>query len=517
MKNTTLYITVFISGMATLGIEFAASRLLGAVFGTSNIVWASIIGLILIYLTLGYFIGGKWADRSPYPESMYKIIGIAAVFSGIVPFIAQPILRLAADAFDQLSVGLLFGSFSVVLILFSVPVTLLGTVSPYAIRLSIQDTETAGAVAGRMYAISTLGSFIGTFLPVLVIIPLLGTTMTFVIFSLSLVVVAVGGLWIVDNRKWALVFLAAGALILVYGFIAQRQSIKATVGQIYETESAYNYIQVLEQDGYHYLRLNEGQGIHSVYKPDIYTYYGPWMQVLAAPYFNPAPYDETDLNRVAIIGLAAGTIANQLTHVFGPVQIDGYEIDPKIIAVGETYFGMDMPNLNSIAIDGRWGLDTSEYTYSVISIDAYRPPYIPWHLTTREFFQSVRNHLTDDGVLVINVGRAPGDRRLINDLVATMRPLFASIHVMDIPDTFNSMIYATAAPTTTVDLYNNYVSLVDEGAKDVLLQAIERVMVYEQEVPSDGIVFTDDLAPIEWITNDMVLSYVLSSGLEELK
>jgi len=201
-----LYFTVFSAGMTTLAMEIAASRLLGSVFGTSNLVWASIIGLILIYLTAGYLLGGWWADRSPKARTMYVILAWGAFTAGLVPFIARPVLRTAADAFDQLQLGILFGSFSAVLILFSIPVTLLGTISPFAIRLSMQDVQYAGSVSGRIYAISTLGSFVGTFLPVLVFIPLVGTTMTFVIFSIFLVGVALAGLWLTTGWRSALAY-----------------------------------------------------------------------------------------------------------------------------------------------------------------------------------------------------------------------------------------------------------------------------------------------------------------------
>ena len=184
----------------------AASRLLGNSFGTSNLVWASIIGLILIYLTAGYFIGGSWADRSPHFRTMYAVLAWGGFSSGLVPFIARPVLRLAAQAFDQLQVGVLLGSFSAVLVLFIIPITLLGMVSPFAIRLAISDSRHAGRISGRIYAISTLGSFIGTFLPVLLVIPLVGTTFTFIIFGGFLTLVALAGLWLTGGLKLALKF-----------------------------------------------------------------------------------------------------------------------------------------------------------------------------------------------------------------------------------------------------------------------------------------------------------------------
>lgn len=513
-----LYFTVFASGMTTLALELTASRLLGSVFGTSNLVWASIIGLILIYLTAGYFIGGWLADRYPFPKTMYLILAWGAFTAGLIPLVARPVLRLAAGSFDQLQVGALFGSFTAVLVLFSIPVILLGTISPYAIRLAIRNPEEAGRVAGRVYAISTLGSFIGTFLPVLVMIPLLGTAKTFISFSIFLTGVALIGLWLVSGWRSAIVWIWMIIFLLAAGYFLTEGPIKSSTGQIFETESAYNYIQVLEHDGYRMLRLNEGQGIHSMWHPTDIDFDGPWKQFLVAPFFNKAPYSLEEIKSMAIIGLAAGTTARQATDVFGPIPIDGFEIDPGVIEVGETYFDMNEPNLNAIAEDGRVGLERSQKKYSIIGVDAYRPPYIPWHLTTQEFFQSVYDHLSEDGAMVINVGRSPSDRRLIDHLVGTIRTVFPSIYVMDIPDTFNSIIYATVQPTNIENLYNNLLALYPQ--KDVhplLIDAIELMVTNQQPVPDSQVVYTDDWAPIEWITNSMVLNYLLAGDMEALK
>jgi spermidine synthase len=504
--------------MTTLAMELTASRLLGSVFGTSNLVWAAIIGLILIYLAAGYFVGGRLADRFPHYRSMYRLLAWGAFTAGLVPVAARPVLHLAADAFDQLQVGILFGSFTAVLVLFTIPVTLMGMISPFAIRLAIHDPQQAGRTSGYIYATSTLGSFIGTFLPVLVFIPLVGTTLTFLIFSGFLLLTALIGIGLSSGWRSVLGYLWMPVVLVILGFLVVGRPIKTTSGQIYETESAYNYIQVLEQDGYRMLRLNEGQGVHSIWHPTELNYYGPWEQFLAAPFLNAYPYNPEQVKRMAIVGLAAGTLARQATQVFGPIPIDGYEIDPKIIEVGRKYFDMNEPNLNAIAQDGRWGLDRSPNHYSVIAVDAYRPPYIPWHLTTQEFFWVVREHLAEDGVMVINVGRAPNDRRLIDGLVGTIQTVFPSVYVMDLPDTFNSIIYATVQPTDITNLYKNYVALQSRHDVHPLLnEAVERLIVFQQPTPQSQTVFTDDRAPIEWITNNMVLSFVLFGGMEDLK
>ena len=238
-----LYFTVFISGMTTLAAELSASRLIGNVFGTSNLVWASIIGLILIYLTLGYFLGGRWADRWPEAASMYRVLAWGAFTLGVVPYIANPVLRFAAKSFEGLDVAVLLGSFAAVLVLFSVPVTLLGTISPYAIRLSVDDPKTSGVVSGTIYAISTLGSFIGTFIPVLVTIPTIGTRNTFLVFSLLLLFVALAGLGRYGSRKTMFQHFWMPLLRRILAALSAGPSQQEYTGEIYQTETASKYIQ----------------------------------------------------------------------------------------------------------------------------------------------------------------------------------------------------------------------------------------------------------------------------------
>lgn len=508
-----IYFTVFASGMTSMAAEFGASRLIGNIFGTSNPVWAVIIGLILVYLTVGYFIGGRWADRTPRPKTMYALLAWGAFTLGIVPYIASPVLRLAANAFDNLQIGILAGAFAGVLVLFIIPVTLFGMISPFAIRLSINDSGKAGNVSGTIYGISTIGSFIGTFLPTLLLIPTIGTTLTFLVFSIALLIVALAGLAL--SAGWRAVtpyFLMVIALVLL-AFFGRGGGIKRTDGQIFETESAYNYIQVLEINGTRYLRLNEGQGVHSEYNPLTLEYGGPWQQFLVGPFFYADRRPE-DIRRIAIVGLAAGTTARQAAAVFPNVVIDGFEIDPKIVEVGRKYFDMNLPNLNVIIQDGRWGLGSSPEKYDLICVDAYRPPYIPPHLTTQEFFRIAADHLKPDGVVAINVGRAPGDRRLIDGLATTLGTIFPSIYVMDIPDTFNSLIYATLQPTEKINLDRNLSALTARQDSNVLLvDSMTLTRDNLQPAPQHTVVFTDDKSPIEWITNTMILNFILQGEI----
>jgi spermidine synthase len=294
---------------------------------------------------------------------------------------------------------------------------------------------------------------------------------------------------------------------------------KSTQGLIFEGESAYNYIQVLEEDDFRLLRLNEGQGVHSIYHPTILNFNGPWEQVMSAPFFNPAPVVPSSIKSAAIIGLAAGTTSRELFAVFPRVKIDGVEIDPLIVEVGKRYFNMENPNLNVIVQDGRWALERSTEKYQVISIDAYRPPYIPWHMTTVEFFQSVRAHLTEDGVMVINIGRGPTDRRLVDALAATIRQVFPSIYISDISGSFNTLLFATVQKTSLENYLANYVHLMENpNTPPLLLEVLAATYEGLQPLPeNESLVFTDDHAPVEQITNSIVLNFLFSGGTKDLE
>ncbi|GAB4500831.1 MAG: fused MFS/spermidine synthase [Anaerolineales bacterium] len=517
MKNY-LAITTFFAGMTALAVEFGASRLLQMKFSAINLVWAVIIGLILVYFSLGYELGGRAADRWPRPQTLFDLLTASGLSLLAVTLLSQPVLLAAARASDALNLGIMGGAFLGTLLLFSLPVTLLAMVSPFILRLSVEKTETVGAQAGRLSAISTLGSVLGAFLPTLALFPLIGTYRSLLIFAALPLILALGGGLIL--RHWPRILLNAvlAALTIFLAINGQFRG-KDTARQIFETESEYNYIEVLQQpDGTRQLRLNDGQGVHSEYRADSLFYGGPWEQFLAGPFFNAAPHSPRQVERIAIIGLAAGTTARQASAIFGAIPIDGYEIDPKIVQVGRDYFGMNLPNLNIFITDGRWGLEHSRQQYSLIAVDAYRPPYIPPPLTTREFFQIAAEHLAPDGVLAINIGRTPGDRRLINDLAATVASVLPSVYVMDIPATFNSILYATKQPTRAENLSQNLALLqVDPATHPLLLQVTQIARDNLQASPSGGQIYTDDLAPIEWVTNDMILRFLLGDELKTLQ
>ena len=504
---------VFWSGLVTLSVELAASRLLAPYFGTSLIVWTNLIGLILIYLAAGYWLGGRLADRFPHLSVLVGITTLAGFSVALVPVVALPVLRTAVRAFADFQVGLLVGSFVGVLALFALPMVLLGCVSPFAVRLATPDVAHTGRVAGRLYALSTLGSVVGTFLPVLVLIPLFGTRRTFLFLGVSLLAVSAAGFALARRPRFAAVPLVLAAVALWSGAQANRAPLKPGAHLLYEGESAYQYIRVLEMpDGERLLELNEGVGVHSRYRPNTPYTGRVWDFFALAPFFNPAPYDPfQETERWAIVGNAAGTAARVITAIYGPVPIEGVEIDPAVTEVGYRYFEMNLPNLRVTALDGRAWLLVNGERYDVVVVDAYRQPYIPFELTTVEFFQAVAEHLTSDGVVMVNVNRGTrDDRRLVNALAATMAQVFPAISTLDIDVSYNTLVIGTRQPSTLADFQANVASTSHPVVRELARRAANGLRPWQGE----GIVLTDDRAPVEWLTDLMIVEAALSGEVE---
>ena len=509
---------VFTSGAVTLGMELSASRLLEPAFGNNQIVWAALIGLILLYLALGAWLGGRLADRYPRRRELDLVLTLAAIGVALAPALSRPVLRLAVTGMADLAVGMLGAALLAVLLIFSIPGILLGTASPWAMRLSVRSVDDSGRTAGRLYAIATAGSLLGTFLPVLWLIPTFGTRWTFYILALSLLaVLSLGSLR--TRHRW--IPLAGFALVLLLALTTQpggslRGGWDTDAGAIlYEDESLYNYIVVRQWGTEHHLKLNEGMGLHSVYHPDMLLSQGIWDYFLLAPFFNPPPALPDESYRMLLIGLAAGTVSELFTDIYGPIDITGVELDPAIIEVGRQFFAMNQPNLTAVAADGRSWLASRppETRFDLIAVDAYRPPYIPFHLTTVEFFDLARRRLADDGILAINVGRTATNFALVDALAATAGEVFPSVYIIDEPGPAdaigNSLLVATAQPTQLANLAANIAQLPEDLPPEFAEFAAAAQAYARLANPRPGApVFTDDRAPVERIVHQIVLDYV---------
>ena len=533
LQARLLILLVFVSGACSLAVELSASRLLAPYFGTSLFIWANLIGLILVYLTVGYYVGGRIADRFPRASVLYGMTTVAAFLISLIPFISRPIMHWSQSSFATYSIGVFYGSLVSVILLFALPMILLGCVSPFAIRLSIEQLGRSGRTAGQLYAISTAGSILGTFLPVLWLIPGIGTYRTFFTFAACLLVVSVIGL--VANgarpdadttglngsqprkKRFNKNMLAILLLIpMALSVFSIRGPIKPAFGSngggtlLAERESAYNYIQVVQVGGETQLILNEGVGIHSIYDPDTLITGGPWDYFMVAPLFNNPPFTPDQVHHAAIIGLGAGTGVRELTAAYGPIPIDGIEIDGTIVDLARQYFHMNEPNLHVTIQDGRYWLDTTSQKYDLIAIDAYQQPYIPFQLTTQEFFSEVRDHLTPTGTVILNAGRTGSDYRLVDALAQTMHAVFPNVYLIDTARFTNTMIIGTNAHTSLSNFQINMDSLSNPLLVQIATNSIQFGKMREEQ--GRTVFFTDDRAPVEQLIDEIILGAVQDQG-----
>jgi len=491
-SNRFLYLLVFVVGIATLGAEIAAARLMAPFFGASTIVWANTIGVVLVALSVGYWLGGRLGDRYPNVRRLCLTMLGAAILLALVPLVAQPFFEISVGALDEIEAGAFVGSLFAVLFLIAIPVGLAGTCAPWAIRLSVADVEHAGAVAGRLYAISTVGSLLGTMLSALLLIPLLGTQRTFLAFALMLAIVAAVGLgW----RAAVAPIAVAAAMAIPIGTV--KATDEGTV--LFETDSEHQYIRVIEQpDGDRALELNEGQATHSLLRPGSFLTGNVWDGYLVLPFtvLSEPPA------RMAILGNAAGTTARAYGHYFPETQVDGVEIDPELEEVGREYFDMGSnENLTVHNEDARPWLRRSEGGYDVIMVDAYRQPYIPFYLATREFFELASERLAPGGVVIVNAGHPEGNDDLEKVLSATMAETFSSV-LRDPIEPTNTLLIGAMAPASSANLQR----AAEEFPPELRAVAQLEVTRIAQRLPG-GAVYTDDKAPVEWLIDRSILGY----------
>ncbi len=489
-----LSFVVFAAGSGSLATEICASRLLAPYFGNTTVVWANVIGLILVYLSVGYWLGGRFADRHPQPRVLGWLLLVASAAIGVLPFVAHPFLQLALRGFGALSIGVVAGSFFATLLLFSVPVSLLGMVSPFAVRLAVRDVRTAGSVSGRLSSLTTVGAIVGTFLPALVLIPAVGTQRTLLCAALLVSFAAVP---LLPRRAPIVCAVVAGLLLVPPG------AVKPATGAIFERETQYQYVQVVRTaDGRTALRLDDGIADQSVYRPTTVLTGGEWDMPLVVPALLDRP-----MRRALIIGNAGGTMARALAQEYPGVRIDGVEPDPAVSDVGRQLMGMgQVPGLRVVDGDGRAFLATTATRYDLIVVDAYQQAYVPFWLVTQEFFDLARAHLNSGGAIAFNMARVPGDDRLAQAVSETLATVFPDVRTWPALS-FNELVVGFDHGVAAATLRHRLTRLPQELAALVPLLSSELRRVAPATDP-----LTDDHAPVEWLTDRALLEEIAAGG-----
>ncbi len=494
MHRRFLFLTVFITGMAVTAVELTASRLLAPYFGASLFVWTNIIGVVLAALALGYFIGGKLADRNngaTAQKILYPVILVTGALITVIPFVGKPIFLFAYNAISTQRLSIFLGSLVATLILFLIPLLLLGMVSPLAARLSFKKMDTAGSTVGSLYAFSTLGSIIGTFLPVLATIPFLGSRETFFLFGGILMLLGIFGI-----RKAILL----GLLILPIALFLIPSSIHAHPDLLYEGESVYNYIRVFEDDsGARALLTNEGVGVQSLYHP---------RKTLTGYYWDAAaflPAITSQGKKFLILGTAGASSARILNHFYPNLELTGVEIDPLMIQTGKRFFNSDEIPMQIYENDGRMFLSNTKEKYDFIMVDVYRDElYIPFHLATKEFFELVKSRLEPNGSMMMNIAAVSSDSELLTLIKNTVTDVFPFTYELREENSYNSLIFAFMEKPDLSAVSLDQFSLELQSLISKILRGITLIA----HNPS-GEIATDNRSPIEFLTEKMVLSEAL--------
>ena len=493
LKNKAfLYLTEFFAGMSVMAVELGASRLLAPYFSSSQIVWTIIIGTIMIAMALGKVYGGRSADKNPDPDRLYGRILIAAVWIAAIPVLGKYIiLGISAVVIFAVNTNfLIWAAFAACMIIFVFPLFLLGTVTPSLAKYSVDSLDDSGRIVGTLGAFNTIGSIIGTFVPTFISIPAVGTSITFLIFSGILL--ALGLTYFISKKAGAVKSAAAGLLFLLCCIFGRSDSFAFWEADLaYEGESVYNYLQVKESDSRVVLSTNVLFGVQSVLMKDQVLTGMYYDYAMAAPLMtgkeNPADC------RVLILGMGTGTYATQCRRYFGEMDMEGVEIDEKITALAREYF--ELPeSVKVTTYDGRAFLNVIDEKYDVIMVDAYQDITIPFQMSSVEFFTLVKEHLEQDGVMVVNMNMRGESEGNINQYLAdTISQVFGQVYTVDVSGSTNRELFASDSPGLSEKLESGSARLSDERLVRLMDRVKQNLVPYE----AGGHIMTDDRAPVE--------------------
>lgn len=480
-----------------MATEMCASRFLAPWFGTSTIVWSVLIAVVLAAMSVGYWLGGRLADRRPSWTVLYWIPAIAGALIALIPPLGGLLFARLSAGIMATPVNIIILAFVGVVAVFVPPVLLLAMVSPFMIRL-LATADNTGRTAGSLYAVSTLGSIAGTLFSTLVTIPLLGTRET--LFMVSGVLILLGILGLRRNARTMPLLLALPlACWLAYdGAVRQNEDV------VHEEESIYQYLQVQRRsDGSTILVVNEGGAMQSIARVDdalhpASTYYESYLLL---PYMTGSS-EEID---VLVIGSGAGTIPHWLAVHVRPdipgLRTDAVEIDARVTELGYQWFNTQRDDARAIISDGRTYIENTSNTYDIIITDTYSNQiYIPFHLTTVEYFTELRAHLNSGGVVAMNVNALSEDSDLIQAIGTTLCEVFPLVYIAHVSNDYNFMIMASEYPihAPSGDSMAVWNPVLEETAR--LFEP-----VFKPFDPEGGLILTDNRAPVEFLTDMMII------------
>jgi spermidine synthase len=482
MQKIFLETAAFLAGLFILALEILGFRMFAPFFGFSVFVSGTLIGVVLISLAIGYYAGGFLADKHPNPHLVFKIMLLAGIYCTAELLFFRSVLQGLA------MVNLIFGTLAAAAILLGAPMILLSMISPFIVKLTAK--EGVGLAAGRVSSIATIGSIGGSFLTTFLFIPSLGVTMTLMAFAAVLIVFPA----LILGARTAKYFVVI-ALLFTFPLV---QVQAAEEGMIFHKESVYNTIRVIDHSAEErFLILNRNDWIQSIYYFDNTT-----LETRVYYYFNAGPILSKGTD-VLILGMGAGTSAAQLLEFFNDVHIDAVEIDPDVVEVSYTHFGIerDNPRLTIYVEDARRFLQTVEKQYDFIEMDMYQGgPFIPFYMVTQEAFQLAHDKLKDTGVVMVNVISPPSVAQptlLVDHIGYTLSTVFPSVYTADLGG--NTLLIATKQPTTKRDI-RAALSIDPSERIGGMINNMKFVLDDFAPVTEVSVPLTDDRSPLEQLT-----------------
>lgn len=502
-----------------MAVELSASRLLATTFSSSSIVWTVVIGLIMISLSLGNVWGGRLSDKLKNGDKLYFLISLASVWVAVMAIAGKYIIDLTVAVLtlilpSSLSDNLIIsGSIISCLIIFSFPLVILGMVTPFQVKLSVKDMDNNGKTTGEIYALSTVGSIIGTFIPTFLTIPTIGTSKTFLVFAFVLNMLSL--YYFISKKKKIVRALVSTVIILVLAFAPFSESYAFWENNIiYEGESIYNYLKVTKTDDTVALSTNVAFGVQSIYTQNsvLTGYY--YDYALMAPFFIKDTSFDKKLDML-ILGLGTGTYAKQCKQFFPNTQTDGVEIDQKIVDLSKKYFELKDDEAKIYVNDGRAFLKSkAAKKYNLIMVDAYRDITIPFHMTTKEFFSQVKKHLVPGGVLLININmHSEKNTEIMDYLTQTVKSVMNKVYTCDMSNGTNTLVFSS----DDMSCLQNFKKNIENISQSHLLKNITSYVDKNiAEVTLTTHILTDEVAPVE-LMGQKVLDELVSNELTYFK
>lgn len=489
MKKYILEITTFVCGAVVMVYELVGSRILGPYFGTSMFVWTALIGIILASLSLGYYFGGKIADKNPN----FKILSIIIFLSGlciILTFYIKDDLLFLLQKIIETQVASIMAS----IILFLPTSLLLGMVSPYVVKLKMESLNTTGKTVGNLYAISTIGSIIGTFFSGFYLIPHYGTNQLLIILSAILIIISI---IIFPKKSFKNKLIIFVIFFAIFSIISTTNKISYAKKQFIDIDTAYSRIWIYDRIEHKTNKLIKTMGInnenHSSMFLDSNELVNEYTKYYAlAKHFNP------DFKKTLIFGGAGYSYPKYFLEKYPDATIDVVEIDPMVTELAKKYFRLkENPNIKIYHEDGRVYLNRTNEKYDVIFGDAFGSRYsIPYQLTTKEAIQKQYDILKNNGVIILNlISAIDGDAgQFLRAELKTYKSIFPQVYIFPVKNldekTVQNIILVALKSKEKPVFKNN-----DEKLNEYLNH------LWKKNIETDVPILTDNFAPVDYYIN----------------